>query len=107
MLYSQEIINIYLILTILKYIISCQKIFDDSLVIEMELTSCRDDDLGILEDVKHSVYEREQELLNVIKEKEQEISKCKQENLFYHYFVSKNPLIYYINYTAKKPQRVG
>ncbi len=68
----------------------------------MELTSCRDDDLGILEDVKHSVYEREQELLNVIKEKEQEISKCKQENLFYHYFVSKNPLIYYINYTAKK-----
>ncbi len=79
--------------------------FYDSLVIEMELTSCRDDDLGILEDVKHSVYEREQELLNVIKEKEQEISKCKQENLFYHYFVSKKPINLLYKLYCKKNHR--
>ncbi len=77
----------------------------DSLVIEMELTSCRDDDLSILEDVKRSVYEREQDLLNIIKEKEQELSKCKKENFFYHCFVSKKPISLLYKLYCKKTHR--
>ncbi len=72
----------------------------DCLIIEMEITSCRDDDLDVLESVKCSLYEREQELLNIIQEKEQEISKYKEENLFYRCFVLKKPIN--LLYTAKK-----
>lgn len=77
----------------------------DSLVIEMEITICREADLDILENVKHSVYEREQELLNIIKENEQEFSKCKEENFFYHCFVSKKPINLLYKLYCKKNHR--
>ncbi len=77
----------------------------DSFVIEMEITTCRESDLDILENVKHSVYEREQELLNMIKENEQEFSKCKDENFFYHCFVSKKPINLLYKLYCKKNHR--
>ena len=77
----------------------------DSLVIEMEITICREADLDILENVKNSVYEREQELLNIIKEKEQERSKCEKENFFYHCFVSKKPINLLYKLYCKKNHR--
>lgn len=77
----------------------------DSFVIEMEITTCRESDLDILENVKHSVYEREQELLNMIKENEQEFCKCKDENFFYHCFVSKKPINLLYKLYCKKNHR--
>lgn len=77
----------------------------DSLVIEMEITICREADLDILENVKHNVYEREQELLNIIKKNEQEFSKCKEENFFYHCFISKKPINLLYKLYCKKNHR--